>query len=249
MRKDLCPPPSVSPSVQAAASATPFPRLRAASPTVTVDGQLPVATFTVDPAPGGLSPAIFLAASPGDPPIGIDTGFTFDLDARGVTADTLVEFVCIGSDGFAVPFFFAGELVLSAEFTAVAAPAPPPEFLITIGADGVITIPAGDTSGATPQVSFDSAGTVTLATTLDETAGVFTMTLPPGLPTPGVGLMFVCLDDDGNTVPFLPNGLTEPVTSFTVPFFRAPPARCHERMKRCTCVRGCPSRDLPHLYP
>ena len=24
---------------------------------------------------------------------------------------------------------------------------------------------------------------------------------------------------------------------------------CHEPMKRCTCVRGCPSRDLPHLYP
>ena len=26
-------------------------------------------------------------------------------------------------------------------------------------------------------------------------------------------------------------------------------ASCHEPMKRCTCVRGCPSRDLPHLYP
>ena len=190
---------------------------------MTVDGQLPVATFTVDPAPGGLSPAIFLAASPGDPPIGIDTGFTFDLDARGVTADTLVEFVCIGSDGFAVPFFFAGELVLSAEFTAVApeAPPPPPQFLISVSADGVISVPEAGAAGAVPRLVF-------FGTQFDFTldSGVFSATLSStfiSLVNSGTFVTMQCIGADDEPVPFLANGATEPTENFNFPLFSVPP--------------------------
>ena len=200
----------------------------AATPTITLVSASATASLSADPAAIPGSPVLTTNGVAFDI---VGANFQLDLTANGIADGDVVPIECIGADGFPVAFAFDGAVGLSASFTADFSDDPPPppvaavpEFLITIGTDGVITIPAGDTSGATPQVSFDSAGTVTLATTLDETAGVFTMTLPPGLPTPGVGLMFVCLDDDGNTVPFLPNGLTDPVTSFTVPFFRAPPA-------------------------